>query len=191
MAMRGSSGDSAVLDFVNQLFHVVNYARRHRVGRSRRNLDLVVYGELTSTRIDFSLYSSVQKETFLIVQVDIYHEGREVLQDSQARVVASALAAFTENNANRERMGLPQLEHKVIPGIIMNGTSPTFFMIPVSEELITHVRNGTYPSTPTVVHYCFPPIPASPRRRSNGMVPLESRREILQCFEAFKGLVGI
>lgn len=113
MAMRGSSGDSAVLDFVNQLFHVVNYARRHRVGRSRRNLDLVVYGELTSTRIDFSLYSSVQKETFLIVQVDIYHEGREVLQDSQARVVASALAAFTENNANRERMGLPQLEHKV------------------------------------------------------------------------------
>jgi hypothetical protein len=80
---------------------------------------------------------------------------------------------------------------QVMPGIVMVGTSPTFFKIPVTEELVVHIRHGTYPPTPTYVTYSFPPVPRPARRRSDGMKPLENRRQILKCYEAFKTIVGI
>ena len=80
---------------------------------------------------------------------------------------------------------------QVIPGIVMVGTSPTFFKIPVTGTLSTHIRHGTYPPEETHVTYCHPPVPRPAHRRSEGMKPLESRREILRCYEAFKEIVGI
>jgi hypothetical protein len=73
----------------------------------------------------------------------------------------------------------------------MDGTSPTFFKILVTKELITHVCHGTYPPTPTIVTYSLPPMPHPAHRRSDGMKPLENRCRILKCFEAFKTIVGI
>lgn len=70
----------------------------------------------------------------------------------------------------------------------MNGTSPVFFKIPVTEELSTHVRHGTYPPNPTTVTFCAPRLPS---QRSDAMKPLDNRREILRCCEAFKAVVGI
>jgi hypothetical protein len=73
----------------------------------------------------------------------------------------------------------------------MIGTSPTFFKIPVTQELVTHVRHGTYPPTPTVVAYYIPHLPHPARTRSDGMKPMGNRRHILSCYEAFKAIVGI
>ena len=70
----------------------------------------------------------------------------------------------------------------------MIGTTPAFFKIPVTEQLVSHVRHGTYPSQPTRVTYCYPPLA---RRYSEGMKPLDNRRSILSCYEAFKAIVGI
>ena len=78
-----------------------------------------------------------------------------------------------------------------MPGIAMVGTSPTFFKIPVTRTLSTHIRHGTYPPEETHVTYCHPPVPRPARRRSEGMKPLDNRREILRCYEAFKVIVGI
>lgn len=78
-----------------------------------------------------------------------------------------------------------------MPGIVMAGTSPTFFKVPVTQELVTYVQHGTYPPTPTVVAYCFPPLPHPGRRRRDGMKTLDNRRQILSCCEAFKAIVGI
>jgi hypothetical protein len=77
-----------------------------------------------------------------------------------------------------------------MPGIVMVGTSPTFFKIPVTRTLSTHIRHGTYPQE-TNVTYCHPPVPRPARRHSEGMKPLDNRREILRCYEAFKVIVGI
>ena len=78
-----------------------------------------------------------------------------------------------------------------MPGIVMIGTSPTFLKIPITQTLSTHVRLGTHPSNETCVTYCYPPIPRPSQLRGEGMKPLESRHEILKCYEAFKGIVGI
>ena len=76
-----------------------------------------------------------------------------------------------------------------MPGIVMLGTSPAFFKIPITQTLSTHIRDGTYPEEETCVTYCYPPI--SMHRRSEGMKSLDNRREIFRCYEAFKAIVGI
>jgi len=76
-----------------------------------------------------------------------------------------------------------------MPGIIMAGTSPTFFKISVTETLSNHIRDGTYPSEETQVTYCYPLAPG--HLRSEGMTSLDNRAKIFSCFEAFKAIVGI
>lgn len=80
---------------------------------------------------------------------------------------------------------------QIMPGIVMVGTSPIFFKIPVTENLEFHIRHGTYPPDVTTVTYCQPPVPRPARRRSEGMKPLDNRRQILMCYEAFSTVVGI
>ncbi|KIL00813.1 hypothetical protein PAXRUDRAFT_540334 [Paxillus rubicundulus Ve08.2h10] len=78
-----------------------------------------------------------------------------------------------------------------MPGIVMVGTSPAFFKIPVTQTLSTHIRYGTYSPEEIRVARCYPPVPRPARRRSEGMKPLDNRREIFKCYEAFKVIVGI
>lgn len=73
----------------------------------------------------------------------------------------------------------------------MIGTLPVFFKIPVSMALATHIRHGTYPPEETPVTYCYPQVPRPARQCNEGMKPLDNRREILKCYEAFKTVVGI
>jgi len=113
----------------------------------------------------------------------------------QAQLVAEGVAAFNKNNAHREAVGLPALEEKVSIFLTifwkLISLTPTFFKIPITQALATHIRHGTYPPEETRVTYCYPPVARPARRRSEGMKPLDNRREILRCYEAFKMIVGI
>ncbi|KAH9980787.1 hypothetical protein BJV74DRAFT_778859, partial [Russula compacta] len=79
----------------------------------------------------------------------------------------------------------------VMTGIVIVGTLPVFFKIPVTLTLVTHIRHGTYPLEETLVTYCYPLVPRPACRRNEGMKPLDNRGEILKCYEAFKATVGI
>ena len=60
----------------------------------------------------------------LLVQEDKRHlDG----SDPEPQLIAEAIAIFHNNNDTRVRaLGLPALQSKVIPGITMKGTMPTF-----------------------------------------------------------------
>ncbi|KAN0094466.1 hypothetical protein V8E55_002753 [Tylopilus felleus] len=171
------------------LFKVLGYVRRERVARTRADLPLFICGEIKHAKTDVCIIDRSQNEILLLVQEDKREHWEPV--NARAQLVAEAVAAFNENNANREAAGLPPMAEKVMPGIVMVGTSPAFFKIPVTQTLSTHIRYGTYPPEETRVVYCYPPVPRPARRRSEGMKPLDNRREILKCFEAFKTTVGI
>ena len=72
----------------------------------------------------------------------------------------------------------------------MDGTSPIFLKIPVTQTLLFHINQGTYPPEETRVTYCRPPFPHSANIGGRGMEPLDARREILRCYEAFKAIVS-
>ncbi|THU95943.1 hypothetical protein K435DRAFT_665350 [Dendrothele bispora CBS 962.96] len=189
LAMNHRAGEPAVNDFMVELFKRLGYVRRNRIARTRReNLALLICGEHRDAEIDVCLLDRSRNEILLLVQEDKWVEDSDEGANAEAQLVAKAIAAFTENNKNREAIGLDPLTEKVMPGIMMVGTAPTFFKIPVTEQLVYHVRHGTYPPQSMLVIYCCPPLA---RSHSEGMRPLDNRQPILSCFEAFKPIVGI
>jgi hypothetical protein len=109
--------------------------------------------------------------------------------DPEPQLIAEAIAAFYENNKALRAAGLPTLQSKTFAGITMVGTAPTFYKIPVTEELLTSLATSQYPPQATIVEKFFPPVPSLARLSNDGMRPLANRRIIFQCFEALKQFV--
>ncbi|KAK0468691.1 hypothetical protein IW261DRAFT_1553811 [Armillaria novae-zelandiae] len=165
LAMIPEQGETAVDGFAVELFKILGYARRERVARTRVDLPLLICGENRHAKTDVCIVDSSQNDILLLVQED--------KSNARAQLVTGAVAAFNENNAQRDALGLPPLPEKVMPGIAMVGTSPAFFKIPITHTLSTHIRHGTYPPEETRVIYCYPPVPHPARRRNEGMKPLD------------------
>ncbi|KAH9475528.1 hypothetical protein JR316_0012643 [Psilocybe cubensis] len=178
--------ESAVVDFAVVLFHSLGYLHRPRAVRTRKKLRLLICGEKKYAKPDVCIIDRNENDIILLVHEDKRFGGDT---DPHAQLIASAIATFQNNNAQRRSAGLDPLNSKVIPGIIMVGTSPSFFKIPVTQELTRCVAQGQYPPTLTIVTGHVPDIPRPSRRFSEGIKPLDNRRGILQCYEAFKKFV--
>ncbi|KAF8509466.1 hypothetical protein BU17DRAFT_70425 [Hysterangium stoloniferum] len=55
--------------------------------------------------------------------------------DLEAGVIAAAIAAFDQNNNNKTRLSASGLPFKVLAGVVMTGTTPTFYNIPITGDL--------------------------------------------------------
>ena len=107
----------------------------------------------------------------------------------EPQLIANAIAAFYENNRALRAAGLPPLKSKTFAGIIMVGTAPTFYKIPVTEEILMSLATSQYPLQATTVEKFIPPVPFPERLANDGMKPLVNRRIIFQCLQAFKQFV--
>ena len=112
LAMIPEMGETAVDDFAVELFKVLGYVRRERVARTRVDLSLFICGEMRHAKTDVCIVDRSQNDILLLVQEDKRLEHWEPI-NSRAQLVAEAVAAFNENNAQRETAGLPPLEEKV------------------------------------------------------------------------------
>jgi hypothetical protein len=103
--------------------------------------------------------------------------------DNEPQLVAEAIAAFHQNNVNCGLAGLPKLAHKPMPGIVMIGSAVLFYLIPVTD-MVDAILTASYQ---TVIFQFCSPVPNRTHYvdYGKGMRPLENRRIILQCFEAF------
>ncbi|PBK95740.1 hypothetical protein ARMGADRAFT_1052919 [Armillaria gallica] len=164
------SEESAVIDFTVALFRSLGYIRRPRAIRTRKELRFLICGDSKYAKSDDCIFDRDTNDIILLL-------------------IAETIAAFQDNNARRISVGLDPLDSKVIPSIIMVGTSPNFFKIPVTRELTRCVESGQFPPTLTIVTGHVLDIPRPNRRFSEGMKPLDNRRAILQCYEAFKNLL--
>ncbi|KAJ7490569.1 hypothetical protein FB451DRAFT_1513271 [Mycena latifolia] len=147
--------ESAVHDFAFLLFQDLGYAPIGRVFRTKKDINMVVCGEQRRVTADVCVLND-QRDILLLVQED---KGRG---DPVPHLVAAAIAAFYSNNLiRRQTFGLPALASKTIPGITMKGTSPIFFKIPVTLELVAAVMGGQYPGTPTLIFPASPDLPSA------------------------------
>ncbi|KAF7372156.1 hypothetical protein MVEN_00074700 [Mycena venus] len=177
--------ESAVDDFAVLLLQELGYVPVGRVIRTRKDIPLVICGENRHAKTDVCIIDD--GGILLLVQEDKRHAdgGNPVPQ-----LVAEAIAAFHSNNVTREQtLGLPPLPSKVVPGITMKGTSPIFFKLPISQELVSAVIGGVYPATETIVQAHLPAIPRPAERLNEGMKPQDNRLIIMSCYEAFKQFV--
>ncbi|KAJ7704344.1 hypothetical protein B0H17DRAFT_1224328 [Mycena rosella] len=159
--------ESAVDDFAVSVFHALGYIRRPRVARTRQELRFLICGEFEYAKPNVSIIDRSLDDIVLLVQEDKRFGGA------------------TDGTAS----GLPRLQSLVVPGILLVGTSPTFYKVPLTEEFVRCVERGEYPNTPTIVAAHLPDLPRPHRRWGEGMKPLDNRHIILKCYEAFKAFL--
>ncbi|KAI0797577.1 hypothetical protein C8Q75DRAFT_887065 [Abortiporus biennis] len=117
-------------------------------------------------------------------------ERSTLSDDPEPRLLADGIASFYEDRRRLEKSGeQPMTESKIVPGIIIHGTAPIFYKIPVTKELLDAAENGEVPVHETLVQRYTPVVPDPQHYLDAGMVPLTNRRAILTCLEAFKRFV--
>jgi hypothetical protein len=116
----------------------------------------------------------------------VTHKCHLSRDNPEPQLIAEAISAFYENNAKLRAAGFPPLQSKTFAGITMVGTAPTFYKIPVTEQLLISLATSQYPPQVTIVEKFIPPVPLPAKLANDGMKPLVNRRIISQCFEAFK-----
>jgi len=176
----------SVLDFALALMDELEYPQRGELLTIRWNSSpLVVCGKNKRAITDLCLLNVLNSEQWIYAALLLVQEVKGD-QDPHAPLVAKAIAAFTHNRTCMEAIGLSPPSSTVIAGITLKGTMPAFYKINVSMELATAVREGVYPESPTIVYEHIPDVPGP---LSEGMRPLDNRRVIMSCFEAFKKFI--
>lgn len=177
--------ESKVTTFVEKLLTVLEYESLAKSVILSQQMPFFTCGQSRHATTDICLTDMA--EVLLVVQEDKRHMDAN---DPEPQLIAQAIATFQYNNYKRTRiLEEPALTSAVIAGIIMLGTSPTFYKIPVTQELAVAVELGEYPNASTVVTMHTPDIARPSCRIAEGMVPLDNREVIFACFEAFKQFV--
>lgn len=74
----------------------------------------------------------------------------------------------------------------IMPGIMMVGTTPIFFKIHITSELVQCIQREEYPAASMTVSAYVPALPRPSRCWSEGMRSLDNRRILVECYKAFK-----
>jgi len=154
-------GEGPVDMFARSLFVALGFTSKAVHPSVRRPLQLMIGGQPRSAQVDVCLVHD--RMVLLLVQED-KAEGKAPVSESDTVVV---------------------------PAILMIGTYPVFYKIPVGMELDASVVSLAYPTSETEVTRCAPEVPRPGRRYRDGMYPLDSRAAILRYFEAFRRHVFI
>ncbi|KAL0945747.1 hypothetical protein HGRIS_012038 [Hohenbuehelia grisea] len=179
--------ESAVDDFAAYLFRLFRYNRPNRIIRTKKEMSFIMGGKKVSAKADVTIQD--QGHYLLLVQENKRNRSTD---DATAQLMAECIAAFENNKHLRTFEPLrPPLEHQVIPGITMVGSTPVFFRATITTKLQEAVATMRRPSEETIVLRFIPPVPDPASYYIQGMNRVDNRLPIMQCFEAFKDLLGM
>ncbi|KAJ7115539.1 hypothetical protein C8R43DRAFT_1113028 [Mycena crocata] len=168
----GPPTESAVDDFAAFLLGLLDYDEPERVVHQRLEIGFMMCGKKVEAKPDVVIMDG--GDYLLLVQQD---KGHLSLDDAEPQFIAAAIAAYYANNRQRTAAGLPPLTSEVFVGIVMYGTAPTFYKIPITSEPVTAIARAQFPQNATILYL------------REGMVPLENRGVVFQCLAAFKQVV--
>ncbi|KAF8532517.1 hypothetical protein JB92DRAFT_2688132, partial [Gautieria morchelliformis] len=181
-----STPEEAVVDlFASTLLSHIHYTSMTRYISLHKKLSLTMCGEETYANPGVYLSDSSSSMLMLIQENKTVEKNLDVTP----QLIAEAISAFQHNNLLRRKAKLPHLKEMIFPGIIMHGTAPEFYLIPVTQELSEAVILGRPPTIKTVVKEYIPDVPRMNKRRLEGMMPLDNRVIIVKCYEAFKRFI--
>ncbi|KAJ7082378.1 hypothetical protein B0H15DRAFT_852732 [Mycena belliarum] len=181
----GPPAESAVDDFAAFLLGMLDYDEPERVVHQRLEIGFVMCGQKVGANPDIVIMDA--EDYILLVQQDKRHLSSDT---AEPQLIAEAVAAYYANNSRRRAVGLEPVTSKVFAGIVLLGTAPIFYQIPISSELVTAIARAQHPQNPTIVKKLVPPVPHLHKYLRDGMVLLENRRIVFQCLTAFKQFVG-
>lgn len=176
--------ESSIDDFAVRTLDLLGFNERGTVVATRYAIPLTICAD--SGRIAQTDVCLLHRPTMVLL-VLIEDKTLSNRTDAESQVIAEAIAAFQFNNQKREERGLAGLAAMTIPCITMSGTRPTFYLVPVTQELSAAVIGGMYPATETKVLKCVT-VAAHTRRVSEGMEDTEYRKLALKRLLRFRML---
>jgi hypothetical protein len=179
-----ASQETAIDDFAREFLRLAGFEERGCNLRTRHIIRLSICGDINKVaQTDVCLLD--RRSTILLV----LQEDKTVFNpsDPEPQVIAEAIAAYQHNNQRRAGLGLPMLETMTVPCITMTGTRPTFYLVPVTQELSDAVITGQWPDVETKVVKCVT-LAGHNRTLSEGMETPEYRKVAFQRMIAFKAL---
>ena len=174
--------ESFITDVARETLRILGFAERDLALSTHFMIPLTICGDVQFTRTDVCLLNR-QTMILLILQEEV--TAYECTWEPQEQVIASAIAAYQHNNKQRQSRGLPTLDAMTIPCITMVDMEPTFYLVPVTQELSDAVATGQYPQTPTRVVDCI--ITLGPNDREGLQAP-QYRRRAFQYLVTFREL---
>ncbi|EFJ36949.1 hypothetical protein SELMODRAFT_403783 [Selaginella moellendorffii] len=145
--------ESAVDDMSKSLLQLFDYDSGERSVRTRCTLQLEMSNRKTEATPDVCVEDEDSSIRLLVGKVRNLKGHHPVPQ-----LIADAIAAYQENVDLCERLVLPAYPgEKVIPGIVMLGTRPAFYLIHMTKALSDCVKQGEKPEFVTMVQEYVPP----------------------------------
>jgi hypothetical protein len=178
--------ESAIDDFAAATLRLLGFRAPNTTVATCYTIPLIICAEKRTAHTDACVIRRPNTILLVLVKDKSIFDSTAALE-VESQVVAGAIAAFQFNNAKRAENGRPTLEAMTIPCITISGTTPTFYLVPVTKELSDAVITGQYPTSQTQVLRCIT-IATYPRRVRGGMADLEFRKIALKRFLAFKDL---
>ncbi|KAI0770725.1 hypothetical protein C8Q74DRAFT_1277265 [Fomes fomentarius] len=200
LAMKPATANgSAVDDFAVEFFRLLGYVRHHRVALTRKDTHSSLDLWRMETRKDRSLShpSSTERNYSPRAGGQTLRKGQQSPKSADRRIRLQqpnpkgigpgdfGNQDMRSHHCNRKLL----IRHADHPG--HHPRRYRTYLLPVTADLVHHVRHGTYPPETTIVSAHVPVIPRPLRRHSEGMKHLDSRQAILSYYEAFKSVIGI
>ncbi|TFK71456.1 hypothetical protein BDN72DRAFT_764883 [Pluteus cervinus] len=175
--------EGSIADFTGDLLSMLQYGVPGRLLRRLRRIPFQMCGKTVRAEPKISFIARDHGADLIVHTVKVCSSSTI---DPEPRLIAEAIAAFSNWQDIREAAGQDLLHRKEMAGIIMRGTAPTFYKIPITQDLLQSVGDATYPVQPTIVHKLRTPVQDVDKYFREGLRTLDNRRVIMQCFEAFK-----
>ena len=177
-----STDESAVADFIAALLRALDFAPNEAAIRTGKNFAFRSGREKRYAKADVCIVEGTNP--LLIVQQDKSHVD-PLGGDVDARLIATAIAAYDEDSLYQEEYGLyPRPGNGRLVGIVMRGPWPTFFRIDLPNQIRNKVlepefdvvinQENLHVGTATVRAY-QPVVPRPQQRVKKGMKPLNNR----------------
>ena len=183
--------ECAVDDLARSILQLFDYDEGDRAIRTREVLDLDMAKGKTQATPDICIETMELSIKLLIQEDKSYNVGNDrhfMGHNPEAQLIAEAVAAFQENVKIYKRFGKVDVpEDQLIPGIVMLGTCPTFYLIPIDACLSDCIKYGTQPAKDTLVKRYK--IPSLPMNISDAMLSQRHARLISECYQSFKKYV--
>jgi hypothetical protein len=173
-----------------------------RIIRRYQDIPLFMCGRNTYATAEACVFHPNSETVLLLVKEDRSTEhqyrfspgqkcGNGELQEenAEAQLLAQAIAVFQMHNRALRLMRLPPIETKIVPAMIIHGTMPVLYKFEITAGLVEAVQTSRYPSKVTKVQRLVPPVARPESLMDEGIVPVDNRRVLLSCLEAFKEVV--
>jgi hypothetical protein len=183
--------ECAVDDLARSILQLFDYDEGDKAIRTREILNLDMANNRTQATPDVCI-ETMELSIKLLVQEDkSYNVGNDrhlMGNNPEAQLISEAVAAFQENVKIYNRFGKTNVpKRQLIPGITMLGSCPTFYLVPISDDLSYCIKSGLQPAENTVVRRYR--ISDLPMNISDAMLSKKHARMILECYQSFKKYV--